>query len=318
MEMVTGAPKQARGLTLRHVEKNLPYWKSETQCNMRSEFVRNCIFLCNPLANPAAYAVMPSVRVDQFGIHIGDEASESMTRLHDRVNPQRDKNDPTSQLPVWFGHVLAPLDGREKLHRVTDHEQESDTSLSSGGWHQKVVIRFQQQALYYSVNAENAYSQAARSESSSNDNTRTARVLDDYAIIARFTTRSGAGHQRKEVYIAGVHQYGTWVAGEYIKRILYGDTNDQHQMMRGYILGDDDFVAVVHGDFDITSLTALHPEVFNGMLWRLLDGRWVRAEAWRPNHCNLVAPKIRRRVASRKLHGGMHGSAESCSLPSFR
>jgi hypothetical protein len=284
MEMVAGAPKTSRTLTLCHVEKKQNYWDARIQADLRKLYATNCIFLCNPLANPAAYALMPSVLVDNSGNPVGKEAKANVERIHQHPNECRSPDDPLSRLPVWFGYVLEPLGPREKLHEITMDEAEScNTTLGSQAWHQKGIIFLQQPEFDYSHSAERAYSKAAAGITHV-----TAPLPDvgvqsgscgDYGIIARFTTRPTGHKQRKEIYIAGVHQYGTWIAGEFIKRILYGDENDVYKDARKYFLGDDDFIALVYGRFNIAKLTVDHVGISEDRIWRLLDGQWLPVKA---------------------------------------
>lgn len=90
---------------------------------------------------------------------------------------------------------------------------------------------------------------------------------EDYAIVLRLTEGN-----RKVVVIAGIHQYGTWIGGEFFLR-LAGSEELTH---RDVFLGDSDFLAVVWGEFNSTTFRVERCDVLQQYLWTRRDTGWER------------------------------------------
>jgi hypothetical protein len=89
----------------------------------------------------------------------------------------------------------------------------------------------------------------------------------DYGIVLRITEQS-----HKHIVIAGIHQYGTWITAEWIKRLAsipeFGD--------RDILPMDDDFLAVIVGHFDSTYLRVLDCHIFSELFWIRQEDSWTR------------------------------------------
>jgi hypothetical protein len=106
---------------------------------------------------------------------------------------------------------------------------------------------------------------------------------EDYAIISRITAtnfvrqgdglvRETGGDTRKILIIAGLHQYGTWIAGEFFSRIATG----RAKRYADEILQSDDFAFVVWGKFDPERLEVGDCEVRQHDFWQYTGDTWRR------------------------------------------
>ncbi len=96
-------------------------------------------------------------------------------------------------------------------------------------------------------------------------------IQRDAALIARLT--SGG---RKHFVVAGIHQYGTWVAGEFLHKL----TTSKH-FAREQLIGDvpyeEDFVAVIVGAFHQSkTLTVEDCNIDARHFWVFRENQWVR------------------------------------------
>ena len=91
----------------------------------------------------------------------------------------------------------------------------------------------------------------------------------DYGIVLRLTLSS-----RKVVVIAGIHQYGTWIGGDFFRRLAAGESLDYQERF----LDDHDFLAIVYGEFDPIAFKVVRCNVSNAYLWTRDDTCWNRVE----------------------------------------
>jgi hypothetical protein len=111
-----------------------------------------------------------------------------------------------------------------------------------------------------------------------NHNTNNAPYIEprkDYAIVLRLNTKGS----KKVFVLAGIHQHGTWIAGEFLKQLAKrycGESNcsiSEHQRAI-FLQNDKDFVAVIEGEFDKEKLTAKKPSIYDNNLWRRNGTKW--------------------------------------------
>lgn len=79
---------------------------------------------------------------------------------------------------------------------------------------------------------------------------------------------------RKIVVIAGIHQYGTWIASEFIRRSVYGRNFAGSSVM----FGNEDFILLVSGTFDAAHFRVTECGVHAGEAWQLVDNKWRKFE----------------------------------------
>jgi hypothetical protein len=107
----------------------------------------------------------------------------------------------------------------------------------------------------------------------------------DYAIVLRLNTKS----KHKVFVLAGIHQHGTWIAGEFLRRLAdkFRDesncsiTKDQRQI---FLQTDCDFAAIITGDFSKMNLAVGCPKIFNDYLWFRAETGWVQISSPRWLH----------------------------------
>jgi hypothetical protein len=153
------------------------------------------------------------------------------------------------RVPCWF-----TIDGEEKVKRIRFPDKSRRDALASG--------------------VENEY------EDYRNSNVNHPPYMDpkrDYAIMLRLNTKS----KHKVFVLAGIHQHGTWIAGEFLSRLAdkFSDesncssTTDQRRI---FLQKDCDFAAVVTGDFYKENLAVKDPEVYHDCLWFRAKTGWVK------------------------------------------
>jgi hypothetical protein len=100
-------------------------------------------------------------------------------------------------------------------------------------------------------------------------------IQSDYAILLRMSVP----RKRKLFVIAGIHQYGTWIAAEFLNRLaMKYSYNEVDPKVRDILCGDDDFAAVIQGDFRSETLSVERAMIHREFLWRRHKekGEWVR------------------------------------------
>jgi hypothetical protein len=213
----------------------------------------NCIYLCAPAANAALSLLAPIIDLD--------EPLNVQETVFCGVN-----------LPAWFAMF------KEK------------NQFNGSDWKRKVIYYFSDMPP---VNSSNRNApQFAPSHSPAEDDYKAADACDngvrpkleeltqeDYGVILRLTLpnfmidgnkiiQKSGGALRKIIVIAGIYQYGTWIAGEFFSRIAIGEIAEHSSVF----FGDNDFMAIIRGEFDtnkfkVTRCWAEH-------VWHYVDDSW--------------------------------------------
>jgi hypothetical protein len=202
------------------------------------------ILVCSPRANSLLKAIFPSPSV-KSPAEIAELSSSKL--LED--------------LPCWF--VEDQTGAGEAILKIWDLKEagRGDASLESP--------------------AEDAY-RGAKAALEGGQLTYTPRSpQQDYGIILRTKKKNG----RYVFVIAGIHQYGTWMAAKYLHDLFHnglyqhGRTDEE---LEDYILGDNDFLAVIKGQFTHEHFHVIrtpHIEEPGPWIWRKHDdGQWRRFE----------------------------------------
>ncbi len=74
--------------------------------------------------------------------------------------------------------------------------------------------------------------------------------------------------------LAGIHQYGTWIAAEYFRKLAAGSDLGEGNELRS----DRDFCAIVYGEFNPKSFRVTLCDIERHYLW-FFDaqaGSWLR------------------------------------------
>jgi hypothetical protein len=107
-------------------------------------------------------------------------------------------------------------------------------------------------------------------------------VQIDYGIVAR-TTDEATG--AKTLIIAGIHQYGTWIAAEFFDRLCRGKGETVYQTA---LKGNDDFVVIVWGEFSTAALLVGETGVHQNYVWTRRD----KKSGWNHRSPEMVRPAV--------------------------
>ncbi|GEM_PF-6099485 len=224
---------------------------------------KNCIFLCSPLANPALRRIAPIIPMSN------NVPAKAMNVSLAGVN-----------LPVWFGSE--EINGRNVGCLYYPENLNYETS--------DTVPNEMRQARPVSKSpSEPSYDVAA----SAGDNEKpelNETCQFDLGIIMRVTPPSFSVDDdmniliakdkkpnRKLFIIAGIHQFGTWMAAEFFRRVLFGETKGFGHLM----FQENDFSVVISGEFSTKDLRVV--DVNAECAWQHRESMWHRltsAEAY--------------------------------------
>lgn len=92
-------------------------------------------------------------------------------------------------------------------------------------------------------------------------------IQQDYGILGRITIDDNT-----YFIIAGIHQYGTWVVATFLDRLL----RERETRYEDCMLGGDDFIAVIWGEFDTSKMKVREARVHHNYLWVKERNSWTR------------------------------------------
>ena len=93
------------------------------------------------------------------------------------------------------------------------------------------------------------------------------KVVTDYGIFVRITTQNG-----KHTIIAGIHQYGTWIVGEYVNKLLSSKKVEDYSLFSS----NCDFIAIIWGEYYAPELKVRNTGIYNDCSWHKVDNSWIR------------------------------------------
>lgn len=94
-------------------------------------------------------------------------------------------------------------------------------------------------------------------------------IQTDYGILMRLSEG-----KRKVIVIAGIHQYGTWIVGEFFRMITLGAQVSGRKIFESR----EDFLAVIWGEFDSRQFSVQRCGVLQDYLWVRRDDHWDRVK----------------------------------------
>jgi len=101
----------------------------------------------------------------------------------------------------------------------------------------------------------------------------------DYAIVLRLRI----SETRTVFVMSGIHQYGTWIAGEFLNRLKdeYNSKDNKSILphVRDIFLQGSDFLAIVWGEFSTKELTVHGLGIHENDAWARRNGKWKRIDA---------------------------------------
>ena len=102
---------------------------------------------------------------------------------------------------------------------------------------------------------------------------RAKSIQEDYGIIARLSTED-----HKYIVIAGIHGYGTPIVASFLDDLIRGKKSFDIEKYQNTFFSDNDFISVIHGDFDPTNFLVTRHGIPNGYVW-VKDGKeWNLAQ----------------------------------------
>jgi len=161
------------------------------------------------------------------------------TPLNQTVQPRFGELD----LPCWFADDVEVTNGESReIKRIWLHENKD----------------------YISSPAEKDYQEALQLEGKAYT-PPPGSIQTDHAIILRITEPKG-----KIIVVAGIHQYGTWIGGDFLRRLAEGEKFIRKEVF----LSEDDFMAIIWGNFDSNSVRVVRCGVLHDFVWVRREGTW--------------------------------------------
>ena len=121
--------------------------------------------------------------------------------------------------------------------------------------------------------AEQYYENPCPQHVNSKDDPRRTDLATDLAIVLRLSC------DRKIFVIAGIHQFGTWIAGEFLRRLSTEKDKSISSQERNAFMQPNDVMAILWGDFDRDALIVRNLGIHQKCLWTLNSGVWKPWEA---------------------------------------
>ena len=91
----------------------------------------------------------------------------------------------------------------------------------------------------------------------------------DYAILLRLTIDS-----KKIFVVAGIHQYGTWIGGDFFRLLTRGEFSEYSDIFRS----DKDFLAVLWGEYNYKSFTVSSCGIHHDYFWEKDVDVWKKVK----------------------------------------
>jgi hypothetical protein len=192
----------------------------------------DAIYLCTPQSNRALAELAPE-------IDLVDSSEPSVPKFKD------------IELPSWFA-----TDARGQ----SVNEEGAHVAVST----KKIWIPEIKRSL--ESGAENDYKEAAKLRPGDVYLPSSVRQ-EDYAILLRLT------HENRKVFVvAGIHQYGTCIGGDFFRRLAAGE----ELRHRDVLLTNSDFLAVVWGEFNSKTFSVERCDILQDYFWIRKDTSWER------------------------------------------
>lgn len=222
----------------------------------------NTIFICSPQANPALNLEFP------YATKIVAETTEvNPGNTHNREQHICATDDDTKEwlknigLPCWF------INSSEVVYNEGTKRNETILVKKIQVYDKDFTGPNDKLSSPLTSGAEECYSEAKR---------QTLKVsfgnINDIGIFARINK-----NENRFLILAGIHQYGTWIVSEYLNKILHQETSEEEKIIEKFT-GDDDFVAIINGQFESKTMKVDSCKVHCNDLWirQGSDKRWVR------------------------------------------
>jgi hypothetical protein len=223
----------------------------------------NVIFLCSPQANPPLDEFAPWIRL--IDTHVPEP--EEVTNPKEKRGNSRLK---AINLPVWFGC----------RNRVVRNPETGCTYE----WDEKVIFYHcdgrapgpRDTVAVRRSPVEEEYVAADRLKDNQ-EPVKTDVRKHDRAIIIRasrklFDTTQSDSSDEKIFVVAGIHQHGTWIAGDFLQQFCRGKKPEVDRIFKSEV----DFAVVLYGQFNEDTLTVESSEVHGTDIWQFIGDKWER------------------------------------------
>ncbi len=183
------------------------------------------IYLCSPKSNDELSSVAAyGSTVDYYNKM--REAKDNSQKIKEVRNEflslklKHDSEDSRVQLPCWFATQPGSFGSSSEQKIILIATADTKTVLTSP--------------------SEDDYSLAAAEKEKY---IPCSNIFSDYALLLRL---SSPLHTTKCFVIAGIHQYGTWIASDFLRRLL---RKGEYEDYRKVFLSNMDFAAIILGKF---------------------------------------------------------------------
>jgi hypothetical protein len=243
-------------LTLALGIENIELKEIETSDDVtHEELSGDYIFLCSPQTNPLLSKIIP------YAIFKEGEAKDTFPddpkyRLCTNANEKK-KWLKEIWLPCWFVSDYddndAPKNGftkRIQIFDLDDYDKDDKNRMLDPPLSSK---------------AEQWYKEASEDGGKIN-----VPKVEDYGILARLS------HENiNYLVIAGIHQYGTWIVSEFLRKVLHDEIEDRE--FNQIFNNGTNFITIISGDYNGSTLAVECPNIFRGNCWiKRSDQTWVR------------------------------------------
>lgn len=171
------------------------------------------------------------------------------------LNEAKDWLKDTLKLPCWFVNDHRGIPDNKRNIKILVYTEPNECG------HLELLLESPANEIYIT----------AQSCGSNIQNPFREIIQRDYAIFARL---SKSEFNSQHIIIAGIHQHGTWIVGELLNRLLYGEKLDYYSTF----LDNNDFICIITGEFSQNRLKVKGDsiQIYNRYIWIKEGDRWTR------------------------------------------
>jgi len=197
------------------------------------------------------------------------------------------------KLPVWFGERegreagtkvkhICYLDADLKVTRWCPSPAEDSYENAAKAFKKAEMERKKVEAVLTNTSETQGQTTttgiSCDNEMPDDDSQGTFGKQSDFGLIMRLSSKNKGDRRESQdenevertIILAGIHQFGTLLAGEFFSRACQGRYEKQAEA----IFGEDDFAIVVYGTFDTRTFHVLDCRIFD--MWQHSEGEWIQ------------------------------------------
>lgn len=229
-----------RNIQLKDIKKLIQNCKDDNN-NRCTECEGNIIYICSPQSNPCLDHNYPYANKIECKYYDETRSAPAPTNLccKKEKNRYNYNHDFQSQewltdigLPCWFINHIKESDIKGQCISI---KKIQTTPRKINGNFQSPI---KSSADFHYENAEKRPGEVYE-----------AGVVSDIGILSRISKKTGT-----DIIISGIHQYGTWIVADFLNRLLRSKEIDMQKKEKEQMLEQDDFIAIIEGFFDSSSL----------------------------------------------------------------